>query len=113
MTPWTPDRQPKAPVAFALRLLARLRLLRLVEDPDTGAFVETSNFTLLNLWLVWRGPLREDRLAIEITAMQALVGLFGLFARHRLALLVFKEDNWAMTQTTTTDRPSGKGKKKG
>ncbi|KAL1835188.1 hypothetical protein VTK73DRAFT_6083 [Phialemonium thermophilum] len=26
--------------------------------------------------------------------MQALVGLFGLFVRHRLALLVFKEDNW-------------------
>ena len=59
--------------------------------------LETSNFTILNLWLVWRGPLREDRLAVEITAMQTVVGLFGLFVRHGLALLVFKEDNWSVT----------------
>jgi UDP-N-acetylglucosamine--dolichyl-phosphate N-acetylglucosaminephosphotransferase len=26
--------------------------------------------------------------------LQLVVGLFGLFVRHRLALLVFKEDNW-------------------
>jgi UDP-N-acetylglucosamine--dolichyl-phosphate N-acetylglucosaminephosphotransferase len=29
--------------------------------------------------------------------MQTVVGLFGLFVRHRLALLVFKEDNWGIT----------------
>jgi UDP-N-acetylglucosamine--dolichyl-phosphate N-acetylglucosaminephosphotransferase len=92
VTPWTPERQPKPPVAFVLHLLHKLKLLRVTTDAD-GNFVETTNFTILNLWLVWRGPLREDRLAIEITIMQTLVGLFGLFARHRLALLIFKEDN--------------------
>ncbi len=96
VTPWTPERQPRTPIAWALRLLGRLGLLRVVTD-DQGRFVETSNMTILNLWLVWRGPLREDRLAIEITVMQMLVGLFGLFARHRLALLIFKEDNWGIT----------------
>ncbi|AEO67075.1 uncharacterized protein THITE_2075857 [Thermothielavioides terrestris NRRL 8126] len=95
VTPWTPDRQPRPPIAWALKLLGRLRLLRVTLDGE-GRFVETSNFTILNLWLVWRGPLREDRLALEITAMQTVVGLFGLFVRHRLALLVFKEDNWSV-----------------
>jgi UDP-N-acetylglucosamine--dolichyl-phosphate N-acetylglucosaminephosphotransferase len=93
VTVWTAERQPRAPVAWGLRVLGRMRLLRVVLDGE-GRVVETSNFTILNLWLVWRGPLREDRLALEITAMQVVVGLFGLFVRHKLALLVFKEDNW-------------------
>jgi len=95
VTQWTPDHQPKAPIAWVLRLLGRLRLLRVTLDEE-DRFVETSNFTLLNLWLVWRGPLREDRLALEITMLQAALGLFGLFVRHRLALLVFKADNWSL-----------------
>ncbi|KAG6007750.1 hypothetical protein E4U21_005589 [Claviceps maximensis] len=93
VTPWSPDRQPHALVATALHLLARLHLVRVTTD-DKGLLVDTSNLTLLNLWLIWRGPLREDRLAWEITLLQLLVGLFGLFVRHKLALLVFKEDNW-------------------
>jgi UDP-N-acetylglucosamine--dolichyl-phosphate N-acetylglucosaminephosphotransferase len=95
VTPWTPERQPKPLVKTVLLLLHRLRLLRVTTDAE-GKFVETSNFTILNLWLVWRGPLKEDKLAVEITAMQMAVGLFGLFVRHRLALLVFKEDNWSV-----------------
>ncbi|KAK1759295.1 glycosyl transferase family 4-domain-containing protein [Echria macrotheca] len=95
VTEWVPERQPKPAVAWMLRMLGRLGLLMVKVDGD-GKFVETSNFTIINLWLVWRGPLREDRLAGEITAMQAVVGLFGLFVRHRLALLIFKEDNWGL-----------------
>lgn len=89
-------KQPHPLIGAGLRLLARLHLLRVTEDEKTGRILETSNFTILNLWLVWRGPLREDRLAWEITAMQTAVGLFGLFVRHRLALLVFREDNLGM-----------------
>ncbi|KAI0159135.1 putative UDP-N-acetylglucosamine:dolichyl phosphate N-acetylglucosamine-1-phosphate transferase [Pestalotiopsis sp. NC0098] len=99
VTRWEADfnKQPRPPVAAVIRLLGKLRLLRVVEDDeDTGKILETTNFTILNLWLVWRGPLREDRLAWEITAMQVAVGLFGLFVRHRLALLVFREDNLGM-----------------
>lgn len=95
VTPWTPERQPKPPIAWAMLLLHKLRLLRMTMDEE-GRFVSTTNFTILNLWLVWRGPLKENRLAMEITAMQTVVGLFGLFVRHKLALLVFKEDNWAL-----------------
>ncbi|CCC08221.1 unnamed protein product [Sordaria macrospora k-hell] len=90
VTSWTPERQPKPLIAWGLKTLDKLRLLRVTLDEE-GRFVETSNFTILNLWLVWRGPLREDRLAMEITGMQVVVGLFGLFVRHRLALIVFKQ----------------------
>ncbi|KAK3955408.1 hypothetical protein QBC32DRAFT_367749 [Pseudoneurospora amorphoporcata] len=95
VTPWTRERQPKPLIAWALKTLDKLKLLRVTLDEE-GRFVETSNFTILNLWLVWRGPLREDRLAMEITGMQVAVGLFGLFVRHRLALIVFKQDNWGV-----------------
>ncbi|KAK4213789.1 glycosyl transferase family 4-domain-containing protein [Rhypophila decipiens] len=96
ITPWTVDRQPKPPIAWGLKMLHNLRLLRVTLDGQ-GRFVETTNFTLINLWLVWRGPLREDKLALELTAMQTVLGLFGLFVRHGLARVVFKEDNWGIT----------------
>lgn len=96
VTKWEKEKQPRAIVATVLRLLAKLKLLRLKEDGE-GRIEETSNFTILNLWLVWRGPMREDRLAKEITTMQVLLGLFGLFVRHKLALLVFREDNLNIT----------------
>ena len=54
---------------------------------------ETSDFTILNLWLVWREPLREDRLAVEVLIMQTICGLAGLWVRHSLALLLFSADN--------------------
>ncbi|KAK5660396.1 hypothetical protein OQA88_12939 [Cercophora sp. LCS_1] len=95
VTEWTVERQPKAPIAWGLKTLGKLKLL-MVKTDEEGRFVETSNFTILNLWLVWRGPLKEDRLAKEVTAMQAAVGLFGLFVRHKLALLIFKQDNWGI-----------------
>ncbi|KAK4089597.1 hypothetical protein Purlil1_6166 [Purpureocillium lilacinum] len=97
VTPWSPERQPRPLVGQILHLLSKLRLLQVTVD-DKGLFVETSNFTILNLWLVWRGPLREDRLAWEVTLLQLFAGLFGLFVRHKLALLVFKEDNWGTTR---------------
>ncbi|KAI8960835.1 glycosyl transferase family 4-domain-containing protein [Daldinia sp. FL1419] len=92
VTKWEKDKQPRPIIGKAIRLLSQLRLLRLKED-EQGLIEETSNFTVLNLWLVWRGPMREDRLAKEITAMQTVLGLFGLFVRHKLALLIFREDN--------------------
>ena len=54
---------------------------------------EISNLTILNLWLVWFGPMREDRLARGLLLAQLACGLLGLLIRHRLALYVFTEDN--------------------
>lgn len=80
------------PVEAAMKLLHKLRLSDIKTDKE-GRVVESSNFTLLNLWLVWFGPMREDRLALGISAFQVACGLLGLFIRHRLALLIFTQDN--------------------
>lgn len=90
VTQW--QQPPTRLVAMALRSLHRLRLLDVTEN-ENGEIVESTNFTILNLWLVWFGPMREDRLAIGILAMQSACGLLGLVVRHRLALWVFREDN--------------------
>ena len=89
-TQW--ERPPSPAISKLLKLLDRLRLLR-VEVNGNGVIVESTNFTILNLWLVWFGPMREDRLAIAILTMQMIVGLMGLLVRHSLARLVFSQDN--------------------
>lgn len=81
------------PVAAALKILHRLRLLD-VETDESGTVVSSSNFTLINLWLIWFGPMREDRLALGLLGLQTAMGFLGLFIRHRMALLVFTQDNW-------------------
>jgi UDP-N-acetylglucosamine--dolichyl-phosphate N-acetylglucosaminephosphotransferase len=88
-----PEERPLDPaVGEALKALHKLKLLRVAVN-DAGRVIESTNFTILNLWLVWRGPLREDRLAIEILVLQTVVGLVGLWVRHSLALLLFTVDN--------------------
>lgn len=92
VTSW--QHPPPKSVAWVLKLLSSLPLpLIQVKTSETGQIVESTNLTILNLWLVWFGPMREDRLAIEILAMQMLIGFLGLFVRHELALWVFRQDN--------------------
>ena len=79
-------------MAVMLKSLDSLRLLR-IEQNSQGEIVESTNFTILNLWLVWFGPMREDRLAMGILALQGLCGVLGLFIRHKMALWVFQQDN--------------------
>ncbi|KAF3482864.1 UDP-N-acetylglucosamine-1-P transferase [Arthroderma uncinatum] len=90
VTEWA--RPPHRIIAMGLDLLDALYLLRVKKNED-GEIVETTNLTLLNLWLLWFGPLREDRLAIHIVGVQLLCGVGALLVRHKLALLVFREDN--------------------
>lgn len=80
------------PIAEVMKLLHRMKLLRL-EFNEEGVITESSNLTLLNLWLVWFGPMREDRLAKALLVLQAVSGILGLIIRHRLALWVFPLDN--------------------
>lgn len=94
MTNWMAEKNT-LPNAHQFLLLETLRVLRLikVERNEEGKIVKNSNFTILNLWLVWRGPMREDRLTNELMAFQMAVGLLGLFVRHKMALLIFDADN--------------------
>ncbi|BCR96406.1 UDP-N-acetylglucosamine--dolichyl-phosphate N-acetylglucosaminephosphotransferase [Aspergillus luchuensis] len=92
VTEWTVPPSPL--VATALNLLHTLRLVRVTKN-EQGQIVESTNLTILNLWLVWAGPMKENQLAWSMVAVQTFCGLAGLFVRHRLALLVFREDNLA------------------
>ena len=90
MTQW--ERPPSQAIATVLSILGKVHLLKVEYNPR-GEIVETSNFTILNLWLVWFGPMREDHLAISILIMQTVCGLVGLVVRHKLALWIFQQDN--------------------
>ena len=89
-TQW--ERPPSTVIAASLKSLQKLRLLQLHLN-SKGVIIESTNFTLLNLWLVWVGPLREDRLTVHIVIIQSLCGVIALLIRHKLALWVFREDN--------------------
>ncbi|KAI9800818.1 MAG: hypothetical protein M1825_003601 [Sarcosagium campestre] len=83
---------PSAPISLVLRLLHRMKMVK-IETNNKGQIIECTNLTILNLCLSWWGPLRADRLAIGVLALQVACGLAGLVIRHRLALWVFREDN--------------------
>ena len=63
------------------------------EKGVSGRIVSTSNLTILNLYLVHRGSIREDQLCRELLLLQTLCGFFGLLIRHKLALFLFGMDN--------------------
>lgn len=87
-------KRPMHPLVHTgLKVLHALRLLQVETDARTGEVIRTTNFTLLNLWLVWFGPMREDRLAMGLLVAQGILGVLGLLTRHKLALLVFTIDN--------------------
>lgn len=86
------ERPLAKPVQAVMKLMSKLKLLRITVD-EQGNITESSNFTIINLWLVLWGPMREDRLATTLVVFQTLCGLTGLFVRHRLALWIYTADN--------------------
>ncbi|KAG5438153.1 hypothetical protein PCANB_003004 [Pneumocystis canis] len=77
-----------------LRILAKLGFVRLKIHPDTKEIQGTTNLTIINFLLVILGPKREDILTIIIMGIQAVMGLAGLFIRHKMAKLIYLEDNY-------------------
>ncbi|KIW33009.1 uncharacterized protein PV07_04513 [Cladophialophora immunda] len=93
VTPWPPERPPSKLLTAVFFFLEKLHLIQVTVDPKTNRISSTSNLTIINLWLVWRGPMREDQLTRELLVMQTCCGLLGLFVRHTMALLIFSMDN--------------------
>jgi UDP-N-acetylmuramyl pentapeptide phosphotransferase/UDP-N-acetylglucosamine-1-phosphate transferase len=93
ITEYPAERPPSKFQTMAFFALAKMHFLEIEVDPDTNRIQSSTNLTILNLWLVWFGPMREDRLAYGLLAMQSAFGLFGLFVRHRMALWIFSLDN--------------------
>lgn len=92
MTQWS--QPPSQVLSQLLNFLANLPVpLISLKKNDRNQIVESSNLTILNLWLIWFGPMKEDRLASCILGVQIITGFLGLFIRHELALWVFRQDN--------------------
>lgn len=93
VTIWPKERPPTKIFTAVFTILAKLKLLKITIDKETNRISTTSNLTILNLWLVWFGPMREDTLARGVLSMQMACGLLGLFVRHTMALWIFGIDN--------------------
>jgi len=83
---------PRWAITLALKTLSNLGLVQLWTDGN-GVILEYSNLTLINLWIVRLGPMREDKVTLGLVGLQVVCGVLGLYVRHKAALLLFPYDN--------------------
>jgi len=65
---------------FTALVLIRLGLVRVVKK--TGDEYETNNLTLINAFLLWFGPMHEERLTIYILIFQGICSLLAFAIRY-------------------------------
>ncbi|SCU84073.1 LAME_0C08108g1_1 [Lachancea meyersii CBS 8951] len=87
------EKPPKKVMLPVLRLLNTLRLIDIEVDAKTKQIKSCTNMTLINLVLVWFGPMREDKLCNRILTIQLAIGLLAIAARHTLGSLIYGHDN--------------------
>ncbi|KAM9906393.1 hypothetical protein OXX69_006819 [Metschnikowia pulcherrima] len=75
-----------------LTTLAAFGLVKL-ERNKKGEIERFSNLTLINLALVWFGPMREDKLCLLLLSIQLSVGISMLVVRHTVGPWLFGYDN--------------------
>ncbi|XBW34885.1 hypothetical protein QEN19_000449 [Hanseniaspora menglaensis] len=80
-------------VLIILKCLSKLKLIDLEYDAMTGELLTCSNMTLINLVLVWSGPLREDKLCQRLLLLQFFIGIIAIFLRHMGGALIYGHDN--------------------
>lgn len=83
--------EPRKIQAIALSVLEKVGFVSLRREKQQ--IVGFSNMTLINLFLVWFGPMREDTLCALLLATQFATGLFMLCVRHTLGPWIFGYDN--------------------
>ena len=78
--------------------LSILETFKLIRVERTTKVTRFSNMTIINLCLVWFGPLREDKLCTLLMVLQFLIGLLMIFVRHTLGpwLLGFDNLTWGV-----------------
>lgn len=75
-----------------LIILEKVHLIKLKRGKG-GNVSHFSNMTIINLFLVWFGPMREDKLCILIMVTQLVIGVFMIILRHTLGPWIFGYDN--------------------
>lgn len=82
---------------LATLLIKSLAKLKLLDVELSGKEIKNcSNMTIINLVLVWTGPLREDALCMTLLLIQFGLGLVSLVLRHIIGKLLFGYDNLAI-----------------
>lgn len=77
---------------LGLLMVAILRFLGLAHvkvDKKSGQWTHVNNLTLINLSLVWFGPMTEERTTLTIMGLQLLGSVFAFFVRYVLVHLVY------------------------
>lgn len=77
--------------APVIRFLSKFKLVQVYEETN-----ECSNLTLINLVLVWVGPLQENNLTTILLILQFISGIGAIVVRHSAAALIFGRDNWQL-----------------
>ncbi|KAF9481207.1 N-acetylglucosaminephosphotransferase [Pholiota conissans] len=86
--PATPSRL----ATFVVRILSALKLTEVTTDPTTGAITNTTNLTILNVFLLRLGPMSEKRLVQVLICSQVAGSILAFFIRYALAWLVYDGD---------------------
>lgn len=83
-------------IAKVLILLSKLKLLDITFEDNR--IKDMNNFTLINLFLVWFGPMREDKLCLLILSVQFSIGVLAIIGRHSIGPWIFGYDNLWIVQ---------------
>lgn len=71
-----------------LKLFSTFGLVRIIYN-EQGEPTDCNNFTLINLVLVWFGPMNEGQTTSVILLIQALCSCIGFFIRYKLVNYVY------------------------
>ncbi|CAO3661614.1 unnamed protein product [Umbelopsis vinacea] len=71
-----------------LKVFSVLGLVRIVYN-EQGELSECNNFTLINLVLVWFGPMNEGKTTAVLLLLQALASCIGFFIRYKLVHFIY------------------------
>ncbi|CCE65889.1 hypothetical protein TPHA_0N01080 [Tetrapisispora phaffii CBS 4417] len=87
-----PPKKVFVPVLYFLHFCKLIDLE--FETKDNKTIIKScSNMTIINLTLVWLGPMREDKLCNNILAIQFITGLLSVGIRHIIGTILFGTDN--------------------
>lgn len=58
-------------------------------EREEGEVRRSTNLTILNLVLIWRGEMREDRLCKELIGIQVLGSVVGFVVRYGMGSWIY------------------------
>lgn len=71
-------------------ILKVFKLFRLIHMQEKDGYVVTNNFTLINLVLLYLGPLHEAKLTTILVGIQVFCTCIAFVIRYPLALIFYE-----------------------